>query len=168
LLCYNITLGLPPLVFATGDSSLQMATQLMSFLPIAIMFLTMIPDGAEGTVFALITSWLSLASQISLGLGTLLDFSIPNHSNTALREGHFESIVAMTWVTSAVQLLPIFFIYLRFRGVECLPNGRQETRAQFDKDRHCWWGAFTLVAIFISSLSAAVFQAVYFVVRPES
>jgi hypothetical protein len=151
-LLYGFTFGLPTYLFAVGDTSLQMTVQLMSFMPMAIMFLAVIPHGAEATIFALITTWLNVASEIAGSLSSLVDCSLTHISNAELNAGEIGGLVELTWVTSTIQLLPIIFAFVSYRNVECLPNGMREVRAQFVSESKYWWGAFGFTLVIAASL----------------
>jgi hypothetical protein len=166
-LCYSFTFGLPEVLFAIGDQSILVATQLMTFLPMAIMFLPMIPNGAEATVYSLLTTWTNVASEIGLDLGTAIGCASPVLTKSLIA-GEFEGVVKLTWITSALQVLPLFFIFISFHNVDCLPNGRREMRAQFDRNNKSWWGAFGMAVLYVTSILASVFAAVYIVFFPDA
>lgn len=120
----------------------------MAFMPMAMMFLPLIPDGAESTVFALITTWLNIGSDVSMGIGAVFDCALPNLTNTDLKNGNRDGIVILAWISACVQLVPLGFVYFKYRHVECVPNGRRETRAQFDPERTCQSGVLAFACIF--------------------
>merc|ERR1711908_228282 len=49
-------------------------------------------------------------------IGTLLECAITNVSNAAIEDGNWGGLIKLTYVTSAVQIVPIFFIYCKFKG----------------------------------------------------
>ena len=44
--------------------------------------------------------------------------------------GNWGNLIELTWITSAIQLLPIFFVYCEYKGVKVLPDNQEETKAQ--------------------------------------
>ena len=54
LLVTGNTFGVPDIFFATGDLSLQDFVQMLTFIPMCVMFFAMIPAGTEGTALSLI------------------------------------------------------------------------------------------------------------------
>jgi hypothetical protein len=166
-LLYGYTFGLPDVAFATGDAALERTVQLMSFMPMAVMFLVHVPDGAEATVYALLTTWLNVATEISFAIGTLLECALPDVDNRDIEAGNWGGLIDLVWITSVIRILPILFLWTRLRNVEVLPNGRREVRAQFDKDNKNWWGAFSFASIFISSLVVSVAAAVIAIYYPN-
>ena len=165
-LLYGWTAGMPNIVFATGDVSLQSAVQYISFMPMCIMFLAMIPDGQEGTLYAMITTWQNVAAEVAYDIGTLLECAVTNTSNEAIEEGHWGGLIKLTYITSAVQIFPIFFIYCKYKGVACLPNSTVETKAQWDAEKTSYSGAFLFMFLFIGSIAASMFEAVYVIYYP--
>lgn len=132
------------------------------------MFLVFIPDGAEATVYALLSTWLNLASELSIGLGTILACSFFRTSNADLIDHHWGGVIDLTWITSAVQLLPIAFVYAKIRGIDCLPDGRRETRAQYDPERSSWYGAVAFVTVYMGSIAAALTEGIILISDPNS
>ena len=130
-LCYGWTFGMPNIIFATGDISLQSAVQYVTFMPMCVMFLAMIPGGAEGTLYALITTWQNVAAEVAYDLGTLLECPI-SVSNDDLENGKWGNLIKLTWITSAIQVIPIFFVYLEYKGVKVLPDNQEDTKAQLN------------------------------------
>jgi hypothetical protein len=166
-LIYKFTFGLPTYLFAIGDSSFQMTAQLMSFMPMAIMFIAVIPDGAEGTIFALITTWLNLSSEIAGSIGTIIDCSFTRISNSQLKAGDVSGLVKLTWATSVAQLLPIIFALFKYRNVDFLPDGLREVRAQFDSDSKFWWGGLSFTMVLISSISLSTVLVLLMIAYPN-
>ena len=57
LLVTGNTFGVPDIFFATGDLSLQDFVQMLTFIPMCVMFFAMIPAGTEGTAYAMLSTW---------------------------------------------------------------------------------------------------------------
>ena len=131
-------------------------SRLISFMPMAIMFLVHVPDGAECTVYALITTWLHIAMEMGFGLGAVLECSVSGVGNEALESGDWGGLRTVVWITSVIQVLPISFLFAQYRKVEVLPNGMRETRAQFDCGNKTWWGAAAFVTIFTGGILLTV------------
>lgn len=67
---YNIRMGLPDVVFALGDSTLAAFVGSIQFLPTCIMYVSLCPDGSEGTTYALLTTISNLAGTVSSDFGS--------------------------------------------------------------------------------------------------
>lgn len=134
----------------------------------AMMFLPLIPDGAESTIFALITTWLNIGSDVSMGIGAVFDCALPNLTNTALKNGNRDGIVILAWISVGVQLIPLGFVYFKCRHVECIPDGRRETRAQFDPERTCPSGVRAFICIFCCGSLFTALMALLLVAFPSA
>ena len=167
-LLYKWTWGIPNIVFATGDTSLQSAVQYIAFMPMCIMFLAMIPPGLEGTLYALITTWQNVAAEIAYDIGTLLDCFITNVSNEAIEEGHWGGLKKLTYITSAIQIFPVFFIYCKYKDVAVLPNGAAEAKGQWNPDKQSYSGAFLFTFLFFGSIIASIFESLYVIYFPDA
>ena len=166
LLLYGFTLGLPAVVFAVGDESMLMAAQTIAFIPMAIMFLPQIPAGAEATIYALITTWIQLGQETSVGIGTAMSCLLEIR-NSRLRSGHNHGLIILTWVIVAAQTLPIFFLWCRCRNVYCLPNGVGEVRTQFNSERVCKFGAAAFVLLYVTGTAASITESVLYLAYGE-
>ena len=107
---------IPKIVFATGDSAISNAITYVTFIPMVVMFLAMIPPGAEGTIFALITTWQNLAGEVGYDFGTLLECVWPV-KNEELKDHQWQNLTTLTWVTSAIQCMPCLWVYLKVKNV---------------------------------------------------
>ena len=85
----NITMGIPNIFFALGDSTISVFVIALQYMPTAIMYVTLCPDGSEGTTYALLTTirYLFLFFQI-------MDFQF-FYSNLASTVG----IIFGTWMS---------------------------------------------------------------------
>eukprot|EP00622_Pseudochattonella_farcimen_P000485 FR734989.1.p1 GENE.FR734989.1~~FR734989.1.p1 ORF type:complete len:258 (+),score=13.69 FR734989.1:43-774(+) len=160
LLCYQWTFGLPNIVFATGDVSLQGALANITFMPSCIMFLSMIPKGVEGTLYALITTWQNVAAEVGYDLGTLLECPI-SITNDDLENGNWGNLKKLTWITSLIQVLPAFFVYASYKGVRVLPDNQDQTKEQRNPKKTSKMGALLFHILFYGSIICSVFETVY-------
>merc|ERR1712070_751880 len=98
-----------------------------------IMFMPMIPAGLEGSLFALITTWENTAAEVGYDIGTFLECIFPV-SNASLENGHWGHLIALTWITSICQCLPVLFVYFEVESngvvLRALPDGVKETKEQ--------------------------------------
>jgi hypothetical protein len=137
----------------------------MSFMPMSMIYLSLIPDGAEGTIFALITTLLNVATEVSLVVtDSIVCSNLFVDSKQELKIGS-SGLIRLTWIASSIQLFPILFVFCKLRGIDILPDGRRETRLQYDSRRRCWWGAFIfsvlLVLSFLASVAASIIITSY-------
>ena len=64
--------GVPNLLFAMGDDLIQTVAEEFINMPMNIMMSLMVPDGAEGTVFALVNSLQTVGSSTSGAISAVL------------------------------------------------------------------------------------------------
>lgn len=170
LLVAGYTFGLPAIVFATGDASLQDFVQMIVFLPTCIMFFAMIPPGTEGTTYAIITTWQNVAAEVGYDLGTALACTV-NDSNSSIENHHWTGILKLTIICSLIQVLPAAFIYAKTpAGIRLLPNSIDETKEQCDKHfgRPNRPAAYLFVFLFVGSIVASMGEALYVVFYPRA
>lgn len=168
LLVTGNTLGVPKIVFATGDASLQEFVQTIIFLPTCIMFFAMIPPGTEGTVYALLTTWNNVAAEVGYDLGTALACGF-NVSNDAIENGNWNGILMLTVITSLIQALPILFVYSKVGTVRLMPNSITETKQQCGDDHapsHTCAALFFF--LFVGSIVVSMAQALYVIFQPSA
>lgn len=170
-LCYGYTFGMSDFIFATGDNSLTSAVQYIVFMPMCIMFLSMIPNGAEGTLYALITTWQNVAYEVGYDIGTLFECFIPV-SNTDLIDGNYAGVIKLTYLCSALQIVPVFFIYFKLNvngmDVACLPNSVVECQAQLNPENRTYWASVSFHFILIASIVVSFAQCIYVIYVPDA
>ena len=161
------TFGLSDYVFAMGDTALQNFVQNIVFMPMCIMFFTMIPSGSEGTVYALLSTWQNVASESGYQLGTYLT-CVTNVSDSAIDNGNWNGILKLTIICSSIQFLPVFGVYARTpSGVNLLPNSIEATKAQCDPGRKTPAGAWAFFALFFGSIAFSTGQSFYLAIDPD-
>jgi hypothetical protein len=166
-LLYKWTFGVPKFWFATGDYAMQSAISYICFMPMCIMFLSLIPPGTEGTLYALITTWQNVAGEVGYDIGTFLECIWPV-SNSALENGNWGNMITLTYVTSFCQCLPVCFVYLSYKGVRVLPNNKEETKRQQNLDNTSTAGATAYFALFYGSIVASLFEAIWVIWDPDA
>lgn len=161
------TFGLSNYVFAMGDTALQYFVQNLVFMPMCIMFFTMIPAGSEGTVYALLSTWQNVASESGYQLGTYLT-CVTNVSDSAIESGNWNGILKLTIICSSIQFLPVFGIYARTPGgIDLLPNSIEATKAQCDPGRKTPAGAWVFFFLFFGSIAFSAGQSFYLAINPD-
>jgi len=169
LLVTGQTFGLPKIIFATGDISLQGFFQYVAFMPFCVMFFSMIPGGTEGTIYALISTWQNVSGEVATGIGTTLACGV-NVSDNAIENHNWSGVLKLTLITSGIQLLPVFFIYGESpSGIKFLPDNIDETKAQCrNPNRRSNAGAYLFFALFGGSIVASILQSLYVIFYPNS
>jgi hypothetical protein len=130
------------------------------------MFFPMIPAGAEGTVYALLSTWQNVATEAGYQLGTYLT-CVTDVSDSAIEDGKWAGVLKLTIICSAVQILPIFFIYARTPGGICLlPDSVDATKAQCDS-RKSSLGPWLFYVLFFGAIAFSLGQSLWLAVNPD-
>jgi MFS family permease len=111
LLVFDLTGGIPKLVFACGDYAFIAFSNYMQFMPMCIVALAVIPGGIEGASYAMLTTWMNVAGEVGYDIGTSFS-SIWDVSNCVLSEGKIYGLWRLTLLTSCLQLVPVFLIWM--------------------------------------------------------
>lgn len=153
ILRLNVPLGIPDIVFAVGDEAMVALMDGLHAMPTVIMFVMLCPAGAEGTTFALLTTISSLAGTVASDIGTYLT-SIWDVSNDTISAGDYSGVLKLTILTSFIQLLPIFLVWI-------LPDGKEEHKIMIAKNETSFYGGLTLALVVSISL---IYTVVYNVI----
>jgi hypothetical protein len=86
-----VKLGIPDLLFAMGDDGVQEFLIGIQFLPACIMYMGMCPEGAEGTTYAMLTTFSNLAGTIAFDLSTIAT-KIWDVTTPTLAAGEFQGV----------------------------------------------------------------------------
>ena len=165
LLVLQATWLFSPYAFALGDTRVVAFVQPVAFLPMGIMSFPMIPAGAEGTVYALLSTWQNVATEAGYQLGTYLT-CVTDVSDSAIEDGKWAGVLKLTIICSAVQILPIFLIYTRTPGGICLlPDSVDATKAQCDR-RKSAMGPWLFYALFFGAVAFSLGQSLWLAVNP--
>ncbi|CAM9291177.1 unnamed protein product, partial [Hapterophycus canaliculatus] len=105
----NIWLGISDLAFSIGDDSIADFVSSIQFLPVVQMYISMCPDGAEGTTYAILTTMSNVSMAAASNLGTMFT-GIWDVSNEAFGRGEFNGMWKLTLLTSLIQPLPLLLI----------------------------------------------------------
>ncbi|KAF0711836.1 Aste57867_5094 [Aphanomyces stellatus] len=125
----NDSIGVPAYWFALGDSAVLKFAYGVQYLPSAIMFTRVCPDGQEAVAYALLTGFANLsggfASTISNALLGLWPVQLED-----MQAGHIDGVWKLTLLTSAIRLLALPFIpYLLPNTVDDLDRLKHPTLA---------------------------------------
>ena len=112
------------------------------------MFLSLCPDGAEGTSYALLTTYSNIASTTGSNIGTLMT-GIWDVSNDALTAGDDAGMWKLTLLTSLLQPIGLVFIW-------CIPASIEEQKVLQKTQDTNWWGGFFFLGVLGVSLAFAV------------
>ena len=151
----NIKMGIPNLWFALGDTTVINFVVAVQFLPMVRMFLSLCPDGAEGTSYALLTTYSNIASSVASNIGTLMT-RIWDVSNEALADGDDTGMWKLTLLTSLLQPVGLAFIW-------CIPGSIEEQKILQKTQDTNFWGGFTFLTVLGFSLAFAVIITIVYI-----
>eukprot|EP00903_Cladosiphon_okamuranus_P015035 g13911.t1 len=144
ILRVNLAFGISDFVFSIGDDSIADFVQAIQFLPIVQMYISMCPDGAEGTTYAILTTMSNVSMAAAMDLGTMFT-GIWDVSNKSLCRGEFTGMWKLTLLTSLIQPLPLFLI-------RRLPSSQAEQHALQNSGVRNRWGGIVLLSVLFGSL----------------
>ena len=125
----------------------------MQFMPMVIVALSVIPGGIEGASYAMLTTWMNVAGELGYDIGTSLT-DIWDVSNCALAKGKVYGLWRLTVLTSAIQLAPIFLIWM-------FPRDKQAVFASLKHEfRSKPAGAFFIFVLLASILGTLLYSIV--------
>ena len=111
LLVFGDTGDFPKLLFAAGDYAFISFASYMQFMPMLILGLAVIPGGIEGASYAMLTTWMNVASEVGYDIGTTFS-TFWDVSNCAFEKGEVRGLWRLTVLTSCIQLSPVFLIWM--------------------------------------------------------
>jgi len=166
LLIKGWTMGLSPFWFSLGDEAVVDFLLGTQYLPTCVMMVNLVPSGIEGASYALFTTTWNAASSLSDSVSTML-LGIWDVQKERLVNGELNGLIKLTILTSILQTIPIFFIWMLPRGVAELQRQRIETveLEGSDKISSRFGGAVYLAAVLLSVVWS-IFVAFMNIFRP--
>ncbi|KAL1519709.1 hypothetical protein AB1Y20_023219 [Prymnesium parvum] len=135
-------LHMPPVLFALGDDVIVATANQLLAMPILVLMARMCPDGAESTVYALVTSVQMVGSTVGgvISQTATAAFAITNTD--------FSSLWMLTIVSSTSKLIALVFLPLvpRDAAVNSTPAGS------------AIWSGLMILSLFLGGLTWAFIQ----------
>jgi MFS family permease len=148
----NTLIGMPDILFATGDDAISQFILAIQFLPVCIMYIGLCPAGSEGVMYAMLTSYSNLAYECGYNIGTLLT-SVWDVSNSTLEAGDFGGVWRLTLLTSCVQVVPLIFV-----GV--LPANKVEQRKLQESNEKSVTGGIIFLMLFLTAMLWTLIESI--------
>lgn len=101
---WNLSIGIPDEVMILGDSALSPMARRFYIMPLFILAAKVCPEGAEATVFSLLTALSNFGSSISVYSGSLVLYYFD------VKDGNYQNLVTVILIKCCCRLLPIFLI----------------------------------------------------------
>ena len=134
-----------------GDDLIQTVAEQFIDMPMTIMMSLMVPDGAEGTVFALVNSLQTVGSSTSGAISAVLTASL------GITLTDFSMLGTLTIVTGLAKLIALPFILLVPESVDF---AKKDTRRSV-------WGAVALTTVLLGGIAGSVGTTVYKLISGE-
>ncbi|OQR98605.1 folate-Biopterin Transporter (FBT) family [Achlya hypogyna] len=155
----NDAMGLPPYWFALGDTAVQKFAVGLQYLPSAIMFVRVCPEGQEAVAFALLTGFANMsggfASTISNALLGIWPVQLQD-----MQHGNMDGVWKLTLLTSLIRLLALGFIpWLVPNSIEELDSWKHP---QFASRR----GGLAILAVYVVGFVWVITTSIVAVVSP--
>lgn len=110
-------LGLNNYLFSMGDDVISAYISGIQFLPLCIMYMRLCPEGAEGSSYAMLTTFGNIALVCASNLGNQLA-NVWDVSNTAMRENNVSGLWKLNTLTSIMSILPLSLLFLLPKNAE--------------------------------------------------
>ena len=150
----NVKMGLSNYLFSLGDDVISQYISGIQFLPVCIMYMRLCPEGAEGSSYAMLTTFGNIALVVACSVGNLFA-GIWDVSNDTLRAGNVDGLWRLSILTSLSSLLPLSLLFL-------LPkNPAEQDELSKSSVRSVTGGVIFLTVLFVSlfwSISRALFE----------
>ena len=105
----NLRWGVSDFAFSMGDNVVVQLVASILFLPVCILFASLCPDGSEGCVYAILTSFSNVAMLVAGTLSNLASH-IWDVSNAELKAHAYGGLWRLTVFTSLVCCVPLLFL----------------------------------------------------------
>lgn len=139
-------------LFSLGDDVLSTYVHGIQMLPICNMYMSLCPEGAEGTSYSMLTTFGNIALVCAASLGNLLSGAW-DVSNEAMRADDVGGLWKLSLLTSVLSLLPIGFLFL-------LPKSADEQARLAKSQVRSRVGGGVFLLVLFGSLAWTVSQAV--------
>jgi len=147
--------GIPDLVFALGDDGVQEFLIGIQFLPMCIMYLGLCPVGAEGTTYAMLTTFSNLAGTVAFDISTALT-AVWDVDEETLEKGDFQGIFKLSLLCTLVAPLPLVLINL-------IPKNQIAQQELLKDKKPTYWAGATFLFVMIATMLATFGESIYVV-----
>ena len=157
LLIYGLTFGLPAFWFALGDDVFLDFIDGIQFLPNTIMLVQLVPEGSEGSTYALFTTNHNAALHLATTFSTLL-LPIWDVSKATMAAGDLSGLANLAFLTKGLQLSAIVVAML------WIPHYKEDL-LQLTRQRSSV-GGFVFLSVTLLSVFYTIFVSLMNIVAP--
>jgi hypothetical protein len=148
----NVRFGISDFAFSMGDNVITQLVASILFLPVCIMFASLCPDGCEGCIYAILTSYANVANIVASTFSNMSS-QIWDVSNKTLKAHHYTGLWKLTVFTSLICCIPLLFL-------PCLLPTQLQQRELAKKNESNVYGGAVFILVLVISIGWAVFQSV--------
>jgi hypothetical protein len=144
-------------LFSVGDDVISSYISGIQFLPLCIMYMRLCPDGAEGSAYAILTTFGNIALVCASNFGNYLA-RIWDVSNDAMRAHNVDGLWKLNLMTSCLAIIPLSLLSLLPKNVD------EQDELSKSKERSPLGGVIFLTVLFGSllwNITTAVMRVVY-------
>ncbi|GMI24020.1 hypothetical protein TeGR_g414 [Tetraparma gracilis] len=149
----NVKLGIPDLLFAMGDDGVQEFLIGIQFLPACIMYMGMCPEGAEGTTYAMLTTFSNLAGTIAFDLSTIAT-KIWDVTTPTLAAGEFQGVFNLSLLCTLAAPIPLVLIYL-------IPKDRKTQDVMLGESKKTWLCGVIFICVLIFTMLLTFAESIH-------
>jgi hypothetical protein len=140
-------------LFSVGDDVISAYISGIQFLPLCIMYMRLCPEGAEGSSYAMLTTFGNIALVCASNLGNLLA-NVWDVSNDAMRRHDVNGLWRLNLFTSCLAIVPLGLLFLLPKDVD------EQDKLSRSKERSKIGGIVFLLVLFGSLLWTSI-TAIY-------
>jgi len=144
-------LGISDYAFSMGDNVVTVLVAAILFLPVCILFASLCPDGCEGCIYAILTSYANVGSLVA-GTFSNLASGIWDVSNKTLKAHHYDGLWKLTVLTSLICCVPLLFM-------NCMLPSAERHRELIRKPEFSRTGGIVFIVVLCISIMWAVAQS---------
>ncbi|OQR91136.1 folate-Biopterin Transporter (FBT) family [Thraustotheca clavata] len=155
----NDMMGISPYWFALGDTAVQKFAVGLQYLPSAVMFVRVCPEGQEAVAFALLTGFTNMSGGFTSTISNAMLGIWPVQLED-MQRGNMDGVWKLTLLTSLIHLIPVGFIpYFLPNSVEQLDAWKQ---SQYSSRR----GGIAIVTVYIVGFVWVLITSLIAIVAP--
>jgi len=158
ILRLNIAVGFPDIAYLVCLTVFGVMISILIFVPTITMYVSICPEGSEGTTFALLTTIGNIGSTVASDIGTLF-LKIWDCSNDAIKLGNYTGVENLVILTACTSIIPIFFVWL-------LPESKEYLLALKSSGEKNKIGGIVVLSVLVVSIIFTVALNLYILLTP--
>ena len=150
----NLKWGISDFAFSMGDNVIVQLVASILFLPVCILFASLCPDGSEGCVYAMLTSFSNVAMLVASSLSNIVSH-IWDVSNATLKRHDYDGLWRLTVFTSLICCVPLLFMRCT------LPTTRRLKKLRANEDESNPIAGRVFIIVLASSICFSIYNSLH-------